>query len=806
MNSLCITGLIQTDLDYVAQLFVQGGMAQAQPAARDSSVSVAYWHQEVLKRSVARYTEEVNRLIPVDVAQDIGRLWEQMASDIFMANLRASLWGWADSRSAELLPFWRRFDPQTRFVLIAVRPERYIAFQTQASVHSLDHQSLRARWLSFHQALVRFHQDNPANTVLIDMDDYVLQPQAAVAACSNDLRLGLAPVHASVPSCPNPSDAALRIASDICRQYPELESYARQMPIRRVQTAFQPSGWVGSATEVATDNQAFAEKLRQLQHEFDQYVQRNKVGSTPTPAPYLPSGRLPVAANSVHETELIATLEQQRDQAKKELVAAKEESARLKSQQQVAAAKEKTNAEAATKLQQQFEQANKELTAVREELTRLKAQQQGLVAKEKEAHQKNDDLRAELQQVQQSLENYFVKAESAQQQCSRLESRCRRLWELHPDDVLVESIEVVDTSSEDATIGLRIQGLDLGTRYYDSLEFECFVQDSVVCFRFKRDAQGASAFARWPGLNDEDVVVLSPVGDEQTGPARARVLQSLSGVDWRLYRALVSLLKQELTAPVSLRLPAIFNLNGVGKGKNKITTKTLDQGLALLTRELDDLPPVLHFDELRLGMWQEEPEYEFLTFVFKNCWIGNRFVTDFQFRLASVNVKPGTFALNPRLEFHQSGSSHAFVSWFEESSDEYGPKLELRFAAPAAMDVKVWRQMAHADQEFVAALIAQLPIMIEHVKASQSSLRRNLDDWIKLAEDMHQIRTTSLEPASTSPVVKEAPAAKASKTTKAPRATKTARKSAAKSVTTKPRKPRPTKRAPAKRAVGPLQP
>ena len=56
-----------------------------------------------------------------------GKLWEELAVDLFLAHLDTPAWGWGDHNTLRLLDFWRRFDKQTRFVLVYSSPEFAIA-------------------------------------------------------------------------------------------------------------------------------------------------------------------------------------------------------------------------------------------------------------------------------------------------------------------------------------------------------------------------------------------------------------------------------------------------------------------------------------------------------------------------------------------------------------------------------------------------------------------------------------------------------------------------------------------------------
>jgi hypothetical protein len=870
MKSLCITGLVQEDLNFMMQVLQEAGLAVAKPAARDTSMTIEYWHEQVLKLPMVRYTEDADGAEDAEVvnskmgfsgrqssgkaikSQEIGRLWEQLASDIFISNLTSEAWGWADVRSTEVLPFWKRFDPQTRFLLVSVRPERFIAHHIETSDERLAPDVLLGRWVQFHQALLRFHQEHRDISLLVDFDDCVSQPGALIKACNEHFGLGLEIKHFPDVTRLDVSDIARFLAAEICSAHKghkifALDLEASLVPVGASHVEFsvpvmtdliaryrdlkgelqEGRGGLKSeldrvksefeqlkAREVESkeENDLLLAQLHQVQEELESYFLKHKEVSDqlePLKKQPKPVEQKPVDEQQVKaQAESLKKLQQELEQAKKD-----------------AAAKKKELDDAQAKHKQHVEALNKELAT-------LKTTHQQLVDREKDTQEENDLLLAQLHQVQEELENYFLKYQDSDAKVQSIETRLARLVARHPDDILVESIEIVSVENLDAvdesgtnsgadvpvnsargrarasrqtlaksdstsiistsststataktrpvspTLHWRITGLEVGAELHDEIQFASFIEAGVACLVFKRNQDGVSVFKRWPGIEDKidgksaaqgednDTVVITTVGDETTGPSRARTLKDLSGTDWQLVKTLVALVTKELAEPKLLKLPsALVGQSGPagsavakGRGTTKVQATTKgrakstvpDSGVtrpvtdfaiafAQLEREFDQLPPLLHFDGLRLGYVQEEPEYEFLTFAFEKAWYGDRMLPEFEFRFASVNVPAGSFGSNPRLEFHEGRSKAAFESWFEESRDDYGPKLELRFAQPNAMDIEVWDRLVPNDQSLVAALIAQLPVFMDHVKSDSRSIYRSWDDWIKLADDVHRI-------------------------------------------------------------------
>ncbi len=119
MKSICITGANAPDLHQVAGVLHAAGMKSAKPAKPAGPADMAFWHEQVLAAAV----EEGEGL---QAFGNLGRLWEQMAADIFVANLKSEVWGWADTRSTWLLEFWLQFEPQLNFVLVLTPPHHVL--------------------------------------------------------------------------------------------------------------------------------------------------------------------------------------------------------------------------------------------------------------------------------------------------------------------------------------------------------------------------------------------------------------------------------------------------------------------------------------------------------------------------------------------------------------------------------------------------------------------------------------------------------------------------------------------------------
>ncbi|AEY02697.1 chromosome segregation ATPase-like protein [Oceanimonas sp. GK1] len=155
--------------------------------------------------------------------------------------------------------------------------------------------------------------------------------------------------------------------------------------------------------------------------------------------------------------------------------------------------------------------------------------------------------------------------------------------------------------------------------------------------------------------------------------------------------------------------------------------------------------PKLNFSELQLRHVQVNPDYEHLWFSLKNPEFGKHQLPQWQFRLSCAAIRPGQFGSQPKLEFPKQ-PQQLLGNWFAESQDDFGEKLELRFALPDAMDKGLWKKLGTKDQQLLQALINQLPTMLQQAQQLRPTLSRSWQDWHSLAEDVQRIYALKAKP------------------------------------------------------------
>jgi hypothetical protein len=245
-----------------------------------------------------------------------------------------------------------------------------------------------------------------------------------------------------------------------------------------------------------------------------------------------------------------------------------------------------------------------------------------------------------------------------------------------------------------------------------------------------------ACFTKWPAsLADQSVFKMTFNNNGSAAQQDVDVLQALGTSDWRFLGVLAHWLKTTLSNTESANLPRDLPLDALRFGVNQFI---------LLSSQLNS---ALRYDHVSLKREQTNPDYEHLWLKLSNIVFENQHATDFEFRLSCANVRPNAFGGYPKLEFPQEFAQPCFDSWFEESYDDFGAKLELRFALPDEMDIGVWGKLSVSDQAFIAQIIEQLPLILTELVQTGARIKRSLNDWLDMAqaiEDIYVMRVLPL--------------------------------------------------------------
>ena len=410
MKVILTIGAPQSGHLAVFDRITQAGVVCAAPC-RDASLSPQNLQEQLLR------SMEVNLSSDTPLIQlTPGRLWNELASDLFLTNIDHPVWGWADHQSVCLMDFWREFDPQVRLLLVYNSPLAYLQ-QVLIDSHTLTADAIAAAlatWSSWNTALLRYFHRHPQHCLLINSQQTVAEPAALIELLKTKWQIAGLTVQESTGQGSNQTDLLTHLISQMLDpQHPawalhqELESVA-QLTVPATAASNDPgvgiaaawAEWAKARTQAETASQ---EQSNLIAAHADLTRARDQLGAQ-------------LAAEAKAKAEAIAQRDAQAS-AKAQAIAQRDAEAKSKAE---AIAQRDAEAKAKAELQAQVAQAGQASAKASTEATELK--------------QENELLLLQLHQVQEELEVYFLKnqtlaplAEQAEQLKKELASAQARL-------------------------------------------------------------------------------------------------------------------------------------------------------------------------------------------------------------------------------------------------------------------------------------------------------------------------------------------------------------------------------------------
>ena len=264
MKSICITGAVQSDLQIVANILHQAGMKQPKPVKNDNSVDIRFWHEQVMALAMEDFGSAQSISNP-------GRLWEQLASDIFVANIKSRIWGWSDTYSTWLLDYWLGFEPHLNFILVCISPQQMLASVMASETDTLSVEMVMSTWQAYHQELLRFHLRNPQRSLLVDFNECVSYPESLIERCTEQWKLPLTTSFDAIQFEIAYDSLAIYLAHQLCQDYPQVTSLQHELAatLTRFSEVDQASKTIAlGPAQIIADYRALRDRsaeLRQIQ-------------------------------------------------------------------------------------------------------------------------------------------------------------------------------------------------------------------------------------------------------------------------------------------------------------------------------------------------------------------------------------------------------------------------------------------------------------------------------------------------------------------------------------------------------------
>jgi hypothetical protein len=346
--------------------------------------------------------------------QSPGKLWQDLATDLFLANLSNETWGWADARSTWLLDFWSRFETQIRFVLVYASPARGVAEMLVNGGYSLEAlPTLVSDWMRWNAELLRFSVQHSERCFLVN-SDAIERPEQLVESINATLDLNLVCPSDGPRNSAGSADAiATTLVSGLIEEFHEAMSLYRQLE---------------SAANL--DEPSEIPPMNQKQQVWDDYMTRL-------------TRQRRAEERLMEQSSLLEVLDLERRNFE-------DSSARTRLELEAEAAKLREIVAADASIQEQIAQlrAKSGVLAQENELLflQLNQAQEALdqtLARAAASELERDRAKARSNQVQEALDQTLARAAASELERDRTKSRNRELSAIATDGIIGELAEVV---------------------------------------------------------------------------------------------------------------------------------------------------------------------------------------------------------------------------------------------------------------------------------------------------------------------------------------------------------------------------
>lgn len=96
-----------------------------------------------------------------------GPVWQGLALDLLLGNIEQDFWGWSDPNAVYLLEYWRKLDPDLKFVLVYADPDSALQYNEMLKTSPLEVSQQLKEWQSFNESILEFYNRNVDCCVLV---------------------------------------------------------------------------------------------------------------------------------------------------------------------------------------------------------------------------------------------------------------------------------------------------------------------------------------------------------------------------------------------------------------------------------------------------------------------------------------------------------------------------------------------------------------------------------------------------------------------------------------------------------------
>ncbi len=345
---------------------------------------------------------------------------------------------------------------------------------------------------------------------------------------------------------------------------------------------------------------------------------------------------------------------------------------------------------------------------------------QQIEAKYQDSAQENELLLLQLMQAQEELLEYYEQKDEFERLYSAYKARWDRLEKRLPNylDYGVIEIEQVDVLSDMPSVTWTVKDFAQAGVALSEFSFQTTLEAGHPGIGLIQDGIAKTFVPKLLSADKAQLAIFMNVGTSEFRQINAAIsiLNQLEAGQWKGFEA-----------------PAQFDL-GFWR-----------PSLKALTAQVQSLPAVLRYDQVKLKRELINTDYEHLWLEFHRLHFDAQHWRKFEIRLGAALVQPEGFSQYPKFEIPLiDGKTKPFDSWYAESYDDIGAKLELRFALDKKVfDVAVWTKVAEADRALILQLIYTMPEALKRLEAQKAVIHRPWKTWTNFAMGALQVLQAS---------------------------------------------------------------
>lgn len=492
MKILCIAGAQTPDFERISAVLFAGGLEKARPVNREVTIDMEAWHRHVAPQLAQQRAP--------------GRLWEQVAGDLLLANLQQAQWGWAGSHTIAALDFWADFEPGIHFLLLTCDPQDYLAYRLLGEEGDSieDETAYLKQWQIEHEKMLAFYLANPERCLLVNVTQAAANPTALADRLAERWHFTFDTRKASFPALPG-NHAVTDVAPVVLARYVAAQAWqqhaspltpltqelqAAQHPLPEPETQVDEEGNVFSIARpslisvlkdyqrrcaqdlteserqalsaLEQQNAQLLQQLRDVQEALEQSTHEQRQlkqaleAAKRLPPPEYEQTKAALAESKEEGELLLLQLHQVQEELEKVFLKQQE------GEKTIAALTQESD-----KLRKQAQDQEGTLKALMAEHDQAKKLSEEQACALKESQEEGELLLLQLHQVQEELEHYFLQNQKLNQELDQqkrqnrqLKHRCRQLEHrpVAPNGLLAR---VLGAKEKTASPHLDFEGLQL---------------------------------------------------------------------------------------------------------------------------------------------------------------------------------------------------------------------------------------------------------------------------------------------------------------------------------------------------------